>query len=120
MSVNTHNRRAQGALAEDRAAALLESRGYAIVLRNFARRGGELDLVARRGDLLIVAEVRQRSREDFGGAAASVDYSKQRRIVRTAALLLQRYPALARLRVRFDVLVVRDCGIEWIEHAFTA
>jgi putative endonuclease len=114
------NRRAQGRVAEDRAVAFLEARGCTIVLRNFARRGGELDIVARRGDVLLVVEVRQRSREDFGGGAASVDRRKQQRIIRTAALLLQRYPALAALRVRFDVIVLRDGAIDWIEHAFAA
>ncbi len=113
-------RQAAGQLAEARAAAYLESQGWQIVLRNFRRRGGELDIVACQHDVLIVAEVRMRSREDFGGAAASVDYRKQRRIIATAALLLQARPALARYRVRFDVLVIRDGAIDWIQHAFTA
>lgn len=113
-------RQAAGQLAEARAAAYLESQGWQILLRNFRRRGGELDIVARQHDVLVVAEVRMRSREDFGGAAASVDHRKQRRIIATAALLLQTRPALARYRVRFDVLVVRDGTIDWIQHAFTA
>jgi putative endonuclease len=90
------------------------------VLRNFARRGGELDIVARCGELLVIAEVRTRSRDDYGGAAASVDTFKQRKIVLTAALLLQRYRGLARCRVRFDVLVVRDGGVDWLQAAFSA
>jgi putative endonuclease len=116
----TDARRARGNLAEDRAAAFLESQGLTIVLRNFARRGGELDIVARHADLLIVAEVRTRSRDDYGGAAASVDRHKQRKIIQTTALLLQRYRALARCRVRFDVLVVRDGGVDWLQAAFAA
>ena len=113
-------RQAIGQRAEDRAAAFLESNGWQVVLRNFRRRGGELDIVASQDGELVVAEVRTRNREDFGGAAASVDRAKQARIARTTALLLQSRPALARYRVRFDVLVVRDGSIEWIKHAFTA
>ena len=114
------DRRQTGMSAENTAAAFLESQGFVIVVRNFQRRVGELDIVARDGELLVVAEVRTRSREDFGGAAASIGRAKQRRIAATAALLLQRYPELQRCRVRFDVLIVRHGDIEWLRHAFDA
>lgn len=75
--------------------------------------------------MLIIAEVRTRSSEDFGGAAASVDGRKRARIVRTTLQLLQQTPALARHPVRFDVIVVHAGaggapGVEWIRHAFEA
>ncbi len=114
------DRRQTGSLAENSAAAFLEAQGFSIVTRNFLRRVGELDIVARAGDLLIVAEVRTRCSEQFGGAAASIGWSKQRRIIATTSLLLQRYPELRKCRVRFDVLVVRDGVVEWIRHAFQA
>jgi putative endonuclease len=112
------DRRGIGTLAENSACAFLESQGFAIVTRNFLRRVGELDIVARAGELLVVAEVRTRASDRFGGAAASIGKAKQRRIAMTAALLLQRYPSLRRCRVRFDVIIVRDGGIEWLKHAF--
>jgi putative endonuclease len=108
------DRRQTGSLAENSAAAFLESQGFVIVARNFLRRVGELDIVARYGELLVVAEVRTRARDDYGGAAASIGRAKQRRIAMTAALFLQRHRELARCRVRFDVLIVRDGGIEWL------
>jgi putative endonuclease len=114
------DRRQTGSLAENSATAFLEAQGFTIVARNFLRRVGELDIVARRGDLLVIAEVRTRSREDYGGAAASIGPAKQRRIVMTAALFLQRHRELAGCRARFDVLVVRDGGVEWLQHAFEA
>lgn len=100
-------------------------RGCEILLRNFRRRTGELDIVARQGEVLVIAEVRMRSSEDFGGAAASIDGRKRARIVRTALQLLQQSPELGRYPVRFDVIVVRagaggEAGIEWIRHAFEA
>lgn len=112
------DRRATGTLAENSACAFLEEQGFTIVVRNFLRRVGELDIVARADDLLVVAEVRTRASERFGGAAASVGRAKQKRIAMTAALLLQRYPSLQRCHVRFDVIVVRDGRIEWLKHAF--
>ncbi|HJX20697.1 MAG TPA: YraN family protein, partial [Steroidobacteraceae bacterium] len=91
----------------------------------YLRRLGELDVIARRADLLVIAEVRTRSSAAYGGAAASVDRRKQQRITRAAGALLQQRAELARLAVRFDVIVVSDPHgaaprIEWIQHAFEA
>lgn len=114
-----------GRIAEDMAVAELQRRGAALVLRNFRRRTGELDIVAVERGTLVVIEVRLRSRMDFGGAAASIDHRKQSRIVRTTQQLLQRHPELARLPVRFDVALVApatDPGapwtLQWIRQAF--
>lgn len=113
-----------GRRAEDLVAAALAADGATLLLRNFRRRGGELDLVAREGGVLRVVEVRMRSGDEYGGGAASVDRAKQRRIVRTTLLLLQKHRELARLRVRFDVAVVTPTApawrIDWIRHAFEA
>lgn len=114
------DRRQTGTLAENSAAAFLESQGFAIVARNFLRRVGEIDIAARAGDLLVIAEVRTRASDQFGGAAASVSRGKQRRVAATTALFLQYRPDLRRCRVRFDVIVVRDGKIEWLKHAFDA
>jgi putative endonuclease len=110
-----------GAAAEERAAQLLRSAGYAIVARNFRCRMGELDIVARRGAQLVIAEVRLRSSCRFGGPAASVGAAKRARIVRATRYLLMRQPALAGLAVRFDTLLLgaSDGPIEWIEAAFS-
>ena len=114
-----------GRSAEDLAADFLAEHGLTVLLRNYRRRGGELDLVAQDGDVLVVAEVRTRSTDEFGGAAASVDGWKQHKIVRATTQLLQQRKELARLRVRFDVLVVRGADgehptVEWLRHAFEA
>jgi len=114
------DRRQTGTLAENSAAAFLESQGFTIVARNFQRRVGEIDVVARAGELLVVAEVRTRASEQFGGAAASISRGKQRRVAATAALFLQQRPELRRCRVRFDVLILRDGNIEWLKAAFDA
>jgi len=114
-----------GRAAEDLAAKFLASQGLEILHRNFRRRLGELDLVARHGSELVIVEVRTRSSERFGGAAASIDSWKRQRIVYATQLLLQRYKELARMRVRFDVVLVHDLRmpeprVEWIRAAFGA
>ena len=120
------DRQALGRAAEDLAARRLEAEGATILLRNFRRRTGELDLVATHAGVLLVVEVRLRSRDDYGGGAASVDVRKQRRLVRTTQQLLQSDRGLARWPLRFDVVVVTPTAppapwrIEWIRHAFSA
>ncbi len=118
-------RQHSGRRAEELAAEFLRAQGFEIVQRNYLRRLGELDLIARGAQLLIIAEVRTRASAAYGGAAASVDRRKQQRITRAAGALLQQRADLARLPVRFDVIVVRDPHgaaprIEWIRHAFEA
>jgi putative endonuclease len=107
-----------GQAAECEALEFLKARGVRILLHNFRLRLGELDIVARDGDTLIIVEVRKRSSNRFGGAAASVGFRKQARLRRTAALLLQQRKDLTSLRVRFDVIAISPAGIEWIKHAF--
>jgi putative endonuclease len=114
-----------GLWAENAAAEYLQAQGAQILLRNYRCRCGELDIVARLGESeLAIVEVRTRSSNAYGGAAASVDARKRQRVVRAASRLLQQRRDLARLRARFDVIVVCDrCGdaphIEWIKHAFS-
>ena len=117
-------RQRSGERAETLAAEFLRQAGCEILLRNYRRRLGELDIVARCAAVLIVAEVRTRASDSYGGAAASVTRRKQQRITRAASALLQERSDLARLAVRFDVIVVRDPFgatpvIEWIQHAFS-
>ena len=118
-----NNRAAIGRSAEDIAAEFLERQGLVVLMRNYRRKGGELDIVAREGDVLVIGEVRTRSTETFGGAAASIDGWKQHKIIRAATQLLQQRKDLAALRARFDVLVIHGAGdahprVEWIKHAF--
>jgi putative endonuclease len=59
-----------GAQAETLAARFLEARGLKLVERNWRSRFGELDLVLREGDTIVMVEVRMRRSKVFGGAAA--------------------------------------------------
>jgi putative endonuclease len=125
-SATLTSRQRLGLRAEDVAAAYLEAQGARILLRNYRCRLGELDIVAQLGaSELAIVEVRTRSSDAYGGAAASVDAGKRQRLVRAAHRLLQQRRDLAALRARFDVIVVTDPlgdapRIEWIQHAFSA
>ena len=118
-------RQQSGRRAEELAVEFLRATGCDILFCNYRRRLGELDIVARADGELVIAEVRMRTSNNWGGAAASVDRRKQQRITRAANQLLQQHADLAAMPVRFDVLVVSDPygpspAIEWIRHAFEA
>lgn len=110
---------AQGREAETRALEYLENCGLRLVDRNFRVKGGEIDLIMRDGRTLVFIEVRQRSRRDFGGAAASITARKQRRIILAARLYLARMRRQADCPCRFDCLLIECDEIEWIRDAFT-
>jgi putative endonuclease len=111
-----------GDAAEDRALAHLLAGGLKLLARNYrtpGRGGGEIDLVMRdSGGTLVFVEVRQRGSRDFGGAAASVSATKQRRIVFAARHYLMRLGAPP--PCRFDVVTVESGRIEWLRAAFDA
>jgi putative endonuclease len=112
-----------GQAAENIAADFLRDQGLEILERNYRRRLGELDIVARDRDVLVIAEVRTRASDRYGGAAASVDPRKQQRLIRAASQLLQQRRDLAHLRVRFDVIAVLGTDserphVDWIRNAF--
>ncbi len=117
------DRQRAGALAEDAACALLESRGLRLIARNARYPFGELDLVMRDGATLAFIEVRLRQSSRFGGAAVSVDARKRRKLAMAAQAWLSAHREHAQAPCRFDVVaVVRrgeglDC--EWIPAAFT-
>jgi putative endonuclease len=93
-----------GLSAENQAAALLLAKGYRILARRFRSPVGEVDIVARRGRVLIFVEVKARSRLD--DAAWSVLPRQQRRIAAAAAVWLAGHPDDADSHIRFDVVLV--------------
>lgn len=112
----------QGDAAEDRALAHLRARGLALLARNYrtpGRGGGEIDLVMRdRDGTVVFVEVRKRASRSFGGAAASIGWEKQRRIVFAARHYLMRLPAPP--PCRFDVISMEGGSIQWMRAAFDA
>jgi len=92
-----------GAEGEARAARHLARRGYRIVARNVRAGGVELDLVARRGRMIVFVEVKTRRSTRFGPPELSVDARKQARLVHGAVAWLAENRAFVD-RIRFDVV----------------
>ena len=103
-------RRAQGDAAEERACRHLERAGFTIVERNYRTRGGEIDIVARKGDVLVFVEVRSLESPDFGTPEESVTPAKRRRIVGAARQYLSKVPPSSWREARFDVIAVEGSG----------
>ena len=110
MSVPPKSTREAGAEAEAAACAFLEDRGLRIVERNFRARGGEIDLVAREGDVLVFIEVRFREGEEFGTPEETVGLPKRRRIVSAAREYIGRIRRDSWKEARFDVIAVVGTG----------
>ncbi len=115
------HRAALGARAEGLVCELLIARGYAIVERNVRVGRKEIDIIARRGDLVVFCEVRARSRTDFVAPLATIDRTKVRNVREAAGQWLSR-TSWRRVAVRFDAASVvfdRPEGtIEYVEGAF--
>lgn len=110
----------RGAQAEALAAAHLERHGLTIVERNFRVRGGEVDLICRDGRTLVFVEVRLRGNARFGGAAASITATKQRRLILAAQHYLAGKPDVP---CRFDCVLLDaldPARVDWLRNAFDA
>lgn len=116
------HRRAQGAQIERSARFFLCGKGLTPFAENAHARVGELDLVMFDEGSLVFVEVRYRARDTHGGALASVDWHKQRKLIRAAEMFLLRHPRLANHPCRFDVVCVKGAmdalEFNWIRDAF--
>ncbi len=93
-----------GVSAESRAAALLMIKGFRIVARRWRSPLGEIDLVARRRQLLVFVEVKARG--GFDAAVESLTERQRRRIVAAAEAWFTTHAEDAGCDVRFDVVLV--------------
>ena len=122
MTGSQDDRRRLGRLGEEIAAAYLARRGYDIVTRNWRTRAGELDIVARDGEWLVIVEVRARR---GGGATApvlgrpeeSVTRRKQAQLAALAEAYLFEHPWHGPWRVDVIALELRgDCSAARLNH----
>jgi putative endonuclease len=109
-----------GREGEERAARLLEAEGFRIVARNYRTRGGEIDIIASKGCLLVFVEVKTWRYMGFDALEDLVGAEKRKRIVETSKIFLARNREYSNAHVRYDLILF---GGDWearrIESAFT-
>jgi putative endonuclease len=93
-----------GLSAEARAAAYLMAKGYRILAKRFRTPHGEIDLVARRRNVVVFVEVKARASLDE--AAYAVTPRQQRRIIDAAQGWLMAHPEHAEFDLRFDAMLI--------------
>jgi putative endonuclease len=111
-----------GKRGEDAACEELRRRGYIILDRRFRTRCGELDIVAKDGNVIVFVEVKARTDGNFGEPSESVTWQKRRRLAQMAASYLSR-KQLGDVPCRFDVVAVMEAPdavrtVELIQGAF--
>lgn len=114
-----------GRWGEALAARRLYSQGYEILDSRICFREGELDLLARRGEVLAVIEVKLRT-GDFVPGAEAVTGHKRERIRKALGRYLEQHPDLADCYIRLDVCQIdapqgtqtQSPTLQWFENAF--
>lgn len=107
----------RGRWGEDVAAEHLTGMGMEIIDRNWRCRHGEIDIVARDGQDIVICEVKTRGSQRFGTPLSAVTSTKVRRLRILASRWLAAHEARAR-KVRLDVvgIVIDGDGVPLIEH----
>jgi putative endonuclease len=94
----------RGRGAERRAAWLLRAKGYRVVARGYRCRAGEIDIIARRGAVLVAVEVKARG--TLSAAAEAIDQRQRDRITRALSDFMVRKPDYAGCDIRFDAILI--------------
>lgn len=114
-------RKAFGSSGEDLAALLYRRDGYEVVARNFTCPAGEIDIIVRRGDIIVFCEVKTRRTDFFGDPSEAVTPAKQARLRRLALIWLSQHRGRG-FKMRFDVVSIVDDGrgsrVRRLENAF--
>lgn len=110
-----------GQRGEALAAEFLKAKGFEILVQNFRCGRNEIDLIARRGNVISFVEVKTRRSSDFGHPAEAVTKAKQRELAKAAQCYIER-AAHHSVSYRFDVVAIwmhhTPPTIELIEDAF--
>ena len=103
-TTNSHLSHRRGRWGEFLGQWFLRLKGYRILARRFRIKGGEIDIVARHGQTLVMVEVKERSNRE--ASAYALTPHQRRRLVRTARAFLSYHQNLSSFVLRFDVLIV--------------
>lgn len=117
------DKRKLGNFGERKVKNFLRRKGYKILDANYAKKYGEIDIIAKRKDIIAFVEVKTRSENPLISGVYAVNKAKQARIIKTAKTYL--YENQIDLQPRFDIAEVEVMGglikkakINYIENAY--
>ncbi|GAB4025651.1 YraN family protein [Spirosoma koreense] len=109
-----------GQRGEEEAVQFLRQQGYEIMTRNFRHQHAEIDLIAKKGKLLLFVEVKTRTNLSYGNPEEFVSYTKAHLVMKAAEHYI--FSTDWRFDIRFDIIAVTIAGnelrIKHIEDAF--
>ena len=122
MTEASNSTKERGKQGEDRACEYLIKEGYKIIERNWRTKGGEIDIIAMKDEVLVFVEVKTFPNATSDMLSSVLGIQKQKRIVKTAKHFLLKHRQYSNSYIRFDVIVLDMQGLPpayHIENAFT-
>lgn len=122
--IKDHNEKGQQ--AETVALNFLQKQGLTEVQRNFSCKLGEIDLIMHDSEFLVFIEVRYRKKIQYGHPFETIDYTKQKKIIKTIQYFLMKNPKYSQWPCRVDAIAINSqtqAGreqIDWIKNAIEA
>ena len=122
--IKDHNKKGQ--YAEQIALNYLQQKGLTKLQSNFSCKFGEIDLIMHDNEFLIFVEVRYRKQTQFGHPLETIDFAKQKKIIKTIQYFLMKYPKYNHLPCRIDAIGLNSQTqsgneeIDWVKNAIEA
>lgn len=118
--------RSLGLVYENIACEYLKKNNLILLEKNFQTKAGEIDLIMQDSKSLVFVEVKYRHLKYFGSSEDAVNLAKQKKLITTAKLYLQKKNLFDKIPCRFDVVAISgekdpdNPEIQWIQDAFEA
>jgi len=122
--IKGHNQKGQ--YAENLALNYLQAQGLTRLQENFSCKHGEIDLIMRDNEFIVFIEVRYRKQTRFGHPLETINYTKQKKIIKTIQYFLIKNPEFNNLACRIDAVALNSQTqpgqdhIDWIKNAIQA
>ena len=110
-----HNKRL-GLAGENKACAYLKKQGYKILERNYKNPFGEIDIIAKKDEVVAFVEVKTRLTDDYGAPSEAVDFKRKQRYIAGAKYYFAGKEPF--VTIRFDVIEIFKGQINHIPNAF--
>ena len=110
------NTKITGNEGESRASVYLEEKGFQIIGKNWRTKGGEIDIIAVKNDILAFVEVKTLPNGTLDMIQRELNYQKRERIIKTSKRFLLKHREYNNSYVRFDVIVIDMPGLEPVYH----